>query len=485
MKISLRASLAALWVLVAVVSAVLAVMLLGLFRLGVGAQVEETEKKLDRARRRVAERFAVYAASFPAPPSRFDAPERRRELQLLLELALADFPRVEGGFWDLEAGSLAYAYPTYGGGVKTDLPTAELARITDVVRTAAVNGRPERRRFDRPGESTLYSAEALAEGPPALAVWLLSRAHVEGAAASSRLLWGLGAAALLTLLSGAGMLVLLRAWSRRISSLEQAIAATPSDAPPPLAETGQGELDRIVGAVNGLHARLRDSQAETRRLHAQLVQSERLAVVGRMAAQLAHEIRNPLAGMRLRTENALARPERQGAALEAMLPDIGRLDDLLDRLLAMARLNALHPREVALGPWLESRLELARAAAPNAIVSGSASVDTWTFDPDALARALDNLLLNAAAHVPPGGRITVSAERTDSSLCLAVENDGDPVPDERRETIFEPFVSARPGGSGLGLPIARGIAESHGGTLECVPRERGARFEILLPCPAS
>lgn len=110
-------------------------------------------------------------------------------------------------------------------------------------------------------------------------------------------------------------------WSRRVGGLEAALAGHAGDAPPELARTGDPDLDRIVDALNRAGRRLDAARRRSEELAARVAASERLAALGRVAAGVAHEIRNPIAAMRLRAENALATgdEERQERALRAVL----------------------------------------------------------------------------------------------------------------------------------------------------------------------
>jgi len=113
-----------------------------------------------------------------------------------------------------------------------------------------------------------------------------------------------------------------------------------------------------------------------------------------------------------------------------------------------------------------------------------AAVEHWRFDPVALARALDNLLNNALDHTPHGGAISVCAERGPDAqvLILRVCDTGPGVAEQVKPRLFEPFVSGRTDGMGLGLALAQEIALAHGGTARYVEQTRGACFELELPC---
>jgi len=104
-------------------------------------------------------------------------------------------------------------------------------------------------------------------------------------------------------------------------------------------------------------------------------------------------------------------------------------------------------------------------------------------DPNQLRQVLYNLLFNALDTQPGGGavRVSVAAPRPDSGLTLTVEDDGPGLPAGLGDTIFEPFVSTKETGVGLGLSVCRRIAESHGGTLTAVARSKGAAFTLALP----
>jgi signal transduction histidine kinase len=264
------------------------------------------------------------------------------ELQDVVRVALGRAAGVEGGIWQSATGSLAYAFPTYEGtGPKTDLPAAELPTIRRVNLDALRSDKPVTVR--QPGQSQVLVLHACPlEGPlPELTAWTMTRVFTGQGRAYNQFLAGLAVLALTVLGSAGWLALILVAWSRKIARLETALAAreTGTAELPALARTGERELDRLVDALNATGTRLKE---ECERSAA----AERLAAVGRLAAGLAHEIRNPIAAMRLKAENALSVDDhsRLKSALRVILDQVGRLDVLLRDLLTMTQRNL--PRRV-------------------------------------------------------------------------------------------------------------------------------------------
>ena len=146
-----------------------------------------------------------------------------------------------------------------------------------------------------------------------------------------------GLAALLLVLLGSAALLgrVLWRWSQRLRTVETALAAGADDLPI-LPLTGQCDLDRIIGAINGAGAKVTDSRRRAEALQQRVAEGERLAALGRVAAGVAHEIRNPIAAMRLKAENALANESdraRSADALRVVVEQVGRMDQLLQNLL--------------------------------------------------------------------------------------------------------------------------------------------------------
>jgi signal transduction histidine kinase len=475
MSTSLRGTLTLLWLFVVVVCGALAVELYGLFQLGIGGQVTEARRSVVDAAKGVAQEFDHYLSSFTDSRPDFGTVDRQRELLLLLDLALARYNGVEGGFWSPKNKFIAYSFPTHQP-VKRDVPEAESGRISELNQKVFSTRKEETVRYDSAGEVLLIHATPAASD---LVIWTMGRAHVGAAAAFQTLATGFVGLLLLMLVTGAVILWYLHNWGRRLSELEQELGESQEE----LAKTGLRELDRMIVAFNHQTRRLRESQERSNELTQQLSRADRLAALGRMSAGLAHEIRNPIGAMRLQAENALAKTNdpAQQQTYQKILREIARLDDLLERLLAIVRLDKLKICRTPIRPWLEECLNRFREGSETKQLEVLASDIEWPLDAHQMSRALDNLVKNALRHTPAGGWVRVTAERKDQVCHLIVEDSGPGVPAEQREKIFDPFTSLSSNGTGLGLWITREIVEAHGGTISCTQGAHGARFEIQLP----
>jgi hypothetical protein len=273
-------------------------------------------------------------------------------------------------------------------------------------------------------------------------------------------------------------------WSRHVSQIENALQARDISELPMLRTTGERELDRIVRALNEAGRRVVDARQRADRLARQVAAGERLAAIGRVAAGVAHEIRNPIAAMRLRAENALAGdPERKRQALAMILQQIERLDALLRRLLSVTECEQPRPQCVALGPFFDACLSANADFAATKEISLERTGDDGSayFDSAQIQTALDNLVRNAIQAAPARSRILVAAHHEAGNLILAVHDQGAGPPSEIRDHLFEPFVTGRADGTGLGLSIVHEIAAAHGGTARLADTQSGTTFEIVLP----
>jgi two-component system OmpR family sensor kinase len=215
----------------------------------------------------------------------------------------------------------------------------------------------------------------------------------------------------------------------------------------------------------------------------------------RFVADASHELRSPLTVLKGDIDVALRRertPEEYRAALESGREEVDRMAALADNLLTLARADAGMPadsmRPVDLAPIVSRVVErVARAAADAQVsVAVEAAPVVVRGDGPLLERALGNLVENAIRYSPPGSRVAVRCGVRDAAAVLEVEDAGPGIDAEHVAHVFDRFYRADPArsrgaGAGLGLPIARAIAEAHGGRLELVRARPGALFRLILP----
>ena len=298
------------------------------------------------------------------------------------------------------------------------------------------------------------------------------------------------ALALLTL--GVGVLVSIHtrrilAPLARVTERAQSVARgdlTPRDVVASDDEIGQlaAAFERMVGAV---------ARAQSR-----AVSNERLAAIGKMAAHVTHEIRNPLSSIGLNIElleEELATAQVPGesrALLQAITREVERLEHLSEEYLRVARLPSPRMEADDVAGAVREIVDFARPEMERAGCQVSLHVDAALppalYDESQIRQALLNLLRNAREAMPDGGAIDVYVKPEGMSVVVSVEDRGGGIPDDIRARVFDPFFSTKGEGTGLGLAITRQIVEAHGGTVTCDAREGGGtRFRIALPIAPS
>ena len=461
------------------------VLLVQLYRQSTVAQVGRAAAEVTQGCDSIEQRYVFYTAGWQsAAPAQADQ-RLASDLLAVVSLALAHKDRLEGGIWQEGSGSLAYAYPTYeGSGPKTDLPAAERDEIQAVNRLAVRDDQPVDRRINSRSQTLLLRACPL-HGPMAgLTAWTMMR--VQSAAGLRPLQYSIGILLALMVTMSAGLGRTLHVWGRHVRGIETSLSEAGADGIPAVPHTGEQEFDRIIDALNDASGRLAVARHEAEQMAVRVARAERMAGLGRVAAGVAHEIRNPIAAARLQGENALAGDDtRRRQAIADMLGQIDRLDDHVKELLAMTQRVDPHPVRVELAAFLTE--QAARhgdtAAARRLGLSVAPAEGRAWLDPAVVGRVLDNLLTNAIRHAPDAGKVVLAAERTPGLLTLTVADNGPGVPPAMRDHLFEPFVTGRPDGTGLGLAIARELADAHGGSLalRSMTGGSGSVFALTLP----
>ncbi len=230
---------------------------------------------------------------------------------------------------------------------------------------------------------------------------------------------------------------------------------------------------------------------EVRALEADRERGERLATVGNMAAGVAHELRNPLnavsMGMqRLRAEFDPAPREEYLRMVDLVQGEVRRLNAIVEEFLSLARPMVLEHEPIIAATLLDEVLALVDGEARGAGIAieraTPAGLPVLHADRDRLKQVLLNLVLNAIQAMPSGGTLELGVEAGAGTMTVTVADTGSGIAPELLPKVFEPYVTTKAKGLGLGLAIARRIIEAHGGTIEAEsePGQR-TRFRFTLP----
>lgn len=250
------------------------------------------------------------------------------------------------------------------------------------------------------------------------------------------------------------------------------------------------DVGQLGQQFNEMIRQLEESRAEIERLHQrEMARAEHLATIGELAAGLAHEIRNPLAGIAGVVE-VMGRELPPESSSRAVLPEvhgeIQHIQAILNDLLAYARPRPpeFHPAD--LNATVEQAVFLARQQVrtkPIEITLESEKrLPGILHDPVQVQQVILNLLLNGIQAISNQGKIEVALRQEREYAVVRIRDNGKGISRESLPRIFKPFFTTRKEGTGLGLPLARGIVESHKGRIEVTSEPgRGAQFEVWLP----
>lgn len=229
---------------------------------------------------------------------------------------------------------------------------------------------------------------------------------------------------------------------------------------------------------------------ENVRLERELAERERMAALGRMAATVAHEIKNPLSAIKsiaqvMREDESLKSEYERDLSL--IVGETDRLSQSITQLLSFARKESPVAEALPVGELVQTSVDLFRANAREQGIGLNCSIDTDATlagkSVSALRDVLSNLLLNALQATPHGGEVVLTASKSDGELLISVQDSGPGVPHDLRERIWEPFFTTRQRGTGLGLAIVRKRVQEVGGSASLgVSRNgHGALFHIRIP----
>lgn len=237
------------------------------------------------------------------------------------------------------------------------------------------------------------------------------------------------------------------------------------------------------------HERERQRAEELARTQEELVKSNQLAAIGQMSAIVAHEIRNPLAtigGFAGILQRSADDPERVRRNARIIREEVERLERILAELLEFSRPRQLTLEPVMAADLLQKLVDYCRNDPQAARVEVQVEVDPdlppLMVDEALMRQALTNLIRNAVEAMPTGGRLTLRARASDGGVAIDVEDTGVGIPPDRIATIFDPFVTTKPTGTGLGLALSQAVVQQHGARLSVRSKVgEGSTFTIEFP----
>ena len=251
-----------------------------------------------------------------------------------------------------------------------------------------------------------------------------------------------------------------------------------------------GEIIGHLGIVKDLTAE-RESAERLRRMQERLAHHEKIAFLGRAAAQVAHEVKNPLAGlllyaMHLKGKVADKLSEGELAIIDKMVDTINHLTDTANQVLDFARPIKLNPRPTDLNRIMTDVLQLLRPQMEAGRIEPRMELDEAcgrvVLDEPSIRSALMNLALNAVQAMHGGGTLTVRTQAGVGSIDLEILDEGAGMGEEQVRNIFEPFFTTKSQGLGLGMPFAQKVVEQHGGTVSIESRPgAGTTVRVRLP----
>ncbi|HSQ55514.1 MAG TPA: ATP-binding protein [Gemmata sp.] len=258
---------------------------------------------------------------------------------------------------------------------------------------------------------------------------------------------------------------------------------------PEIVLSGEGDFQDLHEQVDRLSTRIESVVQELQQREHEILRAEQLAAVGRLAAGVGHEIRNPLTSIKMLVQSAL---EGRGQSdlttedLEVIEGAIRRMEGSLQTFLSFARPPKPQRDSIELLSIISEVLGLVRGRAGkqrvNTMVDAPKGPIRLTADPGQLQQVLINLVLNALDEMPGGGTLRIVVRQSAHHVVIEVDDTGPGISPDMLPRLFEPFVSSKETGLGLGLVISRRIVEDHGGTIKAQNQSGGgASFFVTLP----
>lgn len=386
------------------------------------------------------------------------------------------------------SGRVAFLYD--GKLAVTTVPESQRADLSrQITRLTPGSASPVEVELGR--EKFLATSVSLASGDtPPVALTVLKSYDEATAFLSSLNRWILAIGVAAVLLGSALVFLVSTTFTRPLDELVAGVnALEKGDFAYPIAARGSDEVSILAAAFRGMRVRLQDSQR-------QLIESERLATIGRMASMISHDLRHPLTAIlaysEFLSERNLSDDQRRDFFEEIRIA-VNHMTDELNSLLGFSKQGeAIRRAHGNLEDAIQRAVDTVKILPEHAgieirFVPEGRDLAGW-FDFSKLERAVLNLLFNACEAVPAeGGRIEVRCRRMGENFEILVEDNGSGIPETIRENLFHPFVSSgKPKGIGLGLTVVQKIVQDHGGSIAVASSgPSGTVFRITLPAASA
>lgn len=506
-RLSFRWQVSLLGTLVAVLSLAVLFAIVATLRYTRSAVLSGEEKHLADTARNLAQEYEDRADSArrnnQRPPlASPNVGSSREVLALTSRLVLQNLEGVGGGFYSSADDKLVGDfYPTGemspGGAGNSDIPQAEHQAVLEIARTAATSRQSSERTIVNPSGILLISAIPIREGYSVVgSAWSIKRfSDLPGTNRYRAYLVtaGLAAAALASVLLTLLVIRNLQGGVRKIENGLQTLEGNLSSHIDPKNEPA--EIQHIVQAINRLGMTLQEKMEHQKQIEAQLRHAERLASLGRLVAGVAHEVRNPLATIRLRVQ--MCRRDATDLKVKEScfiaLEEIERLNGIVNRLLNFARPIHLQLEPVDLRGLVQERIQSFEELALRRQVQLMTNLPNRRFltlvDKDRMAQVFDNIIQNALeAMTEHGGTLSVTlashTEKDEKAAGVSVEfqDTGKGMDSTAVGRVFDPFFTTKSSGTGLGLSISHELVLAHGGDIKIASEEgRGTNVRITIP----
>ncbi|HSE15585.1 MAG TPA: ATP-binding protein [Pyrinomonadaceae bacterium] len=225
----------------------------------------------------------------------------------------------------------------------------------------------------------------------------------------------------------------------------------------------------------------------------QLAHNEKVATLGRVAAQVAHEVRNPLTGLLLYSEHLKTKidgklPSNDAQLIDKIIDTINNLTATTEQILNFARPVTLAPRRVDLNQVARDVVQLLSTEISAHSIETKLELDSspvaGMLDEPSIRATTLNLVLNAVQAMPAGGRLTISTSKSSTELLMVIRDTGSGMSPDQIKQIFEPFNTTKSRGLGLGMPYAQKIIQQHGGKI-VVESQPGKGTDVRIELPAN